>query len=311
MDPRQPDPQAIPVCDYEGSDYQARFWTNQGREYEDLAERIAIRHMLPPRGGCLLEIGTGFGRLVDLYQGYERIVLLDYSRSMLRQAQERLGQGKKYTYVAANLYDMPLVDRLVDAVCMVRVIHHVADVADALRQIHRVLRPGGTFVLEYANKRNLKSMFRYALGRQSWSPFDPEPVEFASLNYDYHPRWMNARLADQGFAVEQTRTVSHLRVPILKRAFPARALAAVDGALQWTGRWWQYTPSVFVRSRRGGQAAGERSGFPADPGELFRCPACTGRRWQQMASEIHCQSCGARWPIDDGIYDFKEPLPGA
>ena len=118
----------IPICDYEGSDYRTRFWQNQGREYEDLVERVAIRRLLPPKGKRLLEIGTGYGRLVDLYQGYDQIVLLDYSKSLLRQAQERLGRGPQYTYVAANLYHLPLADHMVDTVCMVRVIHHVANV---------------------------------------------------------------------------------------------------------------------------------------------------------------------------------------
>ena len=66
-----------------------------------------MRHLLPPRGARLLEIGTGFGRLVDLYRGYQHVVLLDYSKSMLREAQQRLGRGERYTYVAADLYTMP------------------------------------------------------------------------------------------------------------------------------------------------------------------------------------------------------------
>ena len=40
-----------PVCDYEGSDYQARFWEDQGREYEDRVERIALRRLMPAGGG--------------------------------------------------------------------------------------------------------------------------------------------------------------------------------------------------------------------------------------------------------------------
>ncbi|HHE70853.1 MAG TPA: hypothetical protein ENL34_01040, partial [Chloroflexi bacterium] len=64
-----------PVCNYEGSRYSTEFWTTS-RSYEDGAERIALRHLLPPRGRRLLEIGAGFGRLVDLYQGYDTVVLL-------------------------------------------------------------------------------------------------------------------------------------------------------------------------------------------------------------------------------------------
>jgi len=311
---------APPICDYEGSDYRTRFWENENRAYEDLAERIAMRRLLPPQGGRLLEIGPGFGRLVDLYQGYEHIVLLDYSKSLLREAQQRLGRSPRYTYVAADVYRMPLADGLVDTTCMVRVMHHMADVPRALAQIHRAIRPGGAFVLEFASKVHLKSIARYLARRQDWSPFAPEPVEFVPLNYDFHPRWMRARLEDGGFEIERTRTTSHFRVPLLKRLVPARALAAMDGAVQWTGQWWTLTPSVFVRARRKGDAAGQgtdtgASGAPhqpepgadCDPRALFVCPACEGSRWQAGEGEMHCLDCDTRWEIDDGIYDFKNP----
>jgi len=299
---------AIPICDYEGSDYRSRFWANQNREYEDLAERLAIQHLLPPTGHRLIEIGTGFGRLVDMYQGYEHIVLLDYSKSLLREAQERLGR-EKYTYVAADVYRLPLADSVVDTVTMVRVMHHMANVPGALRQISRLVRPGGTFVLEFASKLHLKSILRYALRRQSWSPFVREPVEFVELNFDFHPRWMRDRLEEHGFAVERIRTVSRFRIPLLKRLIPARALARLDGALQGIGNFWQLTPSVFVQARRTGPE-GSLVVPPGatDPTELFRCPDCEQQNWEMRPDQMHCRSCGARWAIDDGIYDFKKAL---
>ena len=71
------------VMDYEGSDYQQRFWEEGDREYEDLAERIALQKLLPPAGQRMVEFGAAFGRLADLYGGYEQVILLDYSRSLL------------------------------------------------------------------------------------------------------------------------------------------------------------------------------------------------------------------------------------
>jgi len=38
-----------PVCDYEGSDYQSRFWETGGREYEDRCEGIALKRLLSRR----------------------------------------------------------------------------------------------------------------------------------------------------------------------------------------------------------------------------------------------------------------------
>ena len=56
------------ICDYEGSDYRERFWEQADRGYEDAAERLAIRRLLPANGRRLAEIGAGFGRLVDEYR---------------------------------------------------------------------------------------------------------------------------------------------------------------------------------------------------------------------------------------------------
>jgi SAM-dependent methyltransferase len=333
MNKQPTSPDNPPICDYEGSDYRTRFWENENRDYEDLAERIAMRRLLPSRarddsatadtdrpaagvpgrGERLLEIGTGFGRLVDLYRGYPHVILLDYSKSLLREARQRWGDvdaetGTHYTFVAADIYRMPLRDGLVDTACMVRVMHHIADVPSALRQILRVIRPGGAYVLEFASKLHVKSVARWLLRRQDWSPFDREPIEFVELNFDFHPRWMRARLAEVGFVVERTRAVSILRVPLLKRLVPAPLLAAVDGALQWTGQCCACAPSIFVRARK--QSASPQADLfvdPRDPTTLFVCPTCEGGRLRVGQESLLCDSCGTRWTIDDGIYDFKSP----
>jgi len=93
----------VEICDYEGSRYRTEFWEGQGREYEDRAERIALRKLLPPHGRRLIEIGAGYGRLADLYQGYDEVLLLDYALSQLQQARGRLGNDR-FHYIAADLY---------------------------------------------------------------------------------------------------------------------------------------------------------------------------------------------------------------
>ncbi len=99
-----------PVCDYEGSDYQSSFWDQGGREYEDRTEAIALKRLLPKHGRLMLELGAGAGRNTPRYLGFDRIVLLDYSRTQLEQAQARLGKSDQYIYVAADVYRLPFVD---------------------------------------------------------------------------------------------------------------------------------------------------------------------------------------------------------
>lgn len=287
------------ICDYEGSSYRTDFWLGKGREYEDLAERIALRRLLPPTGRRLVDIGGGFGRLSEFYSGYEQVVLLDYSRSLLRQAQARLGRADRFVYVAASFYTMPFAANAFDAAMMVRVMHHVEDVPALLREVARVLAGSGIFVVEFASKRHLKSILRYLLRRQAWSPFDPAPYEFVEMNFDFHPAWIRQRLAEALFHVKRTRTVSHFRLPVLKRLVPVRVLAALDGLCQPTGEWWQLTPSVFHR------CAVDKSGSDLSSELLFRCPSCGCIELHEESQALCCEKCGCRWPVKDGIYDFR------
>jgi ubiquinone/menaquinone biosynthesis C-methylase UbiE len=293
-----------PVCDYEGSDYQSTFWDRGDREYEDRVEAIALRRMLPKRGRLLLELGAGAGRNTPRYVGFERIVLVDYSRTQLQQAQARLGASPKYVYVAADIYRLPFVDGLFDAATMIRTLHHMADAPRALAEVRGALAPNATFILEFANKRNVKSIVRFGLRRQTWNPFSPEPVEFASLNFDFHPKAVRTWLESLRFRIDRTLTVSHFRSAFLKRAAPTSLLVWLDSLFQWTGELWQYTPSIFLKAiTLGGTPHPEIT----DTLAFFKCPACSHSPLATVDAYLECPHCGTKWQKQGGIYDFREP----
>lgn len=288
------------ICDYQDTCYRHQFWESQDRRYEDLAERIALRALLPSVGGALIEVGAGFGRLASLYRGYQRVVLMDYARSQLEEARRYLAQPERYIMVVADVYNLPFADNLFDAITMVRVMHHLADVPRALAELHRVARPDGVVVIEHANKRHWKAIVRWLLRRQSWSPFDLQPIEFAALHFDFHPAWVRQRLYEAGFAVERTHSVSHFRLPLLKRFLPPAWLAALDGLLQPSGAWLQFTPSLFLRARA--------LKPPAAPSEaFFICPACHHPDLFIAPEHLFCPHCSSRWSMADGIYDLRTP----
>lgn len=290
------------VCDYEGSDYQQRFWENADRQYEDQVEAIAIRRLLPPGGKCLLEVGAGAGRNTPRYAGFEKIVLLDYSATQLQQAQERLGRGDNLIFVAADVYRLPFAPGVFDAATMIRTLHHMAEPELALGEVRQSLASHAYFLLEYANKRNLKAIARYLLRRQDWNPFDRQPVEFAALNFDFHPAAVRGWLNNLGFDIERQLTVSHFRLPLLKKLLPLRWLVGLDAQAQLSGDLWQFTPSVFVGMRVPGDP-------PIEPAPHFwRCPACRSLDLTAVPAGLQCVGCGATWALRDGIYDFKTPL---
>lgn len=288
------------ICDYEGSNYRTEFWEGRGRDYEDRVERIAVRRLLRGGGRRLLEVGAGFGRLSDEFAAFDQVVLLDYSFSQMQYAQEYHGRSSHFVYVAADAYHLPFKAGVFDAATMIRVIHHMANVQKVLDQVSRVLITDGVFILEHANKRHLKAMARYALGKQSWNPHSREPVEFVELNFDFHPQYISEALQGAGFRVERRVPVSFFRVNALKRSVNTQVLASMDGLLQTTGAL--VSPSIFLRARRV-----EPGPTQLTTASIFACPECGGDLLQQ-GDEMVCPADLNRYAIRDGIYDFKSPI---
>jgi hypothetical protein len=85
---------------------------------------------------------------------------------------------------------------------------------------------------------------------------------------------------------------------LLKRAFSPAFLVKLENLVQWTGRFWQFSPSVFLRAQAGGEAGQQpAAGF-------FACPACQ-TPLQDTPPLITCPNCGRTYPVSNGIYDFR------
>lgn len=286
------------ICDYEGSDYRERFWEQADRGYEDAAERLAIRRLLPSNGRRLAEIGAGFGRLVDEYRHFDEVFLVDYAHSMIKDAREHLaGSRPGLRFVCADLYHLPFGTAALDTIVQIRVLHHVDRIDAAFHEVARALRSGGSYVLEFANKRNLKAILRHWSGKQQEDPFSPESYEFVPLNWNHHPGRVMAALDQAGLAPTAQRSVSLFRLAALKQRVPAARLAGVDDLLAGVLAPLSLSPSQFTKALKtlgsGAQSA------------LWRCPACGAESLTETVDAVPCSACGRRWPIVDGVYVFR------
>lgn len=288
------------ICDYEGSNYRTEFWEGQGRNYEDTVERDVLRRVLPSQGKRMLEIGAGFGRLTEEYNAYEHVVLLDYSFSQLQFAREQLGDDG-YTYVAADAYHMPFKSGVFDGASMIRVIHHFENVPAVLTAIRRIMANNATFILEHANKRNMKAMLRHLIGKQEWSPYTLDPVEFVELNFNFHPGYIAGELQKANFDMRERIPISFFRSGLLKRRVPANILASMDKLTQKTGLL--VSPGIFTINTASGQQV-DNVNLSSD--EIFASPITGGDLRRE--GNLLIDESGSRWEIRDGIYDFKAPL---
>lgn len=291
------------ICDYGDSTYRQDFWEGQGRDYEDAVERRVLKQVLPASGFRLLEIGAGFGRITNEYHMFRQVVLLDYSLEQLLYARANYGDDG-FLYVAADAYRMPFLPGAFDAATMIRVIHHFENFPAAIGQVREVLVDGGAFILEFANKRNLKAMLRHLFGFNNWNPHTLDPVEFVELNFNFHPDYVHRKVAKLGFETRRVVPVSWFRLGLLKRALPLRLLAGLDSILQRS--CWTVSPSIFLELRLPGAPNYRAVLSSADPLDILRCPQ-SGTPLRRDGDVLLSES-GTRWGIRDGVYDFRQAL---
>ncbi len=103
--------------------------------------------------GDVLDVGTGPAHipleLVSRGPGRD-VVAIDAALHMLsigKQHVERAGRGRRVRLVLTDAKRLPFPDRAFDAVMSNSIMHHLPDPLPALKEIARVLRPGGALLL--------------------------------------------------------------------------------------------------------------------------------------------------------------------
>lgn len=241
------------ICDYSDTDYAA-FWKNHNREYEDEVERIALRRLTADMSGTCIDIGGGYGRLVNEYAPRcTHVLLTDYAENMVSQARERVRQLglDNVDCMQANLYELVKYGKLYNNAVCIRVMHHVENVPDFFAQVNMTLEEGGTFILEYANKKNLVEILRYVFRRPNIGPFDYLPSKrMSNIYYNFHPKYIKDMLIQHGFSIEEELAVSIFRNERLKKIMGERTLSRLEALLQKPLRGFHLSPSVFVKARK-------------------------------------------------------------
>ena len=154
-----------------GYDY-TEYWTN--RNYEHAAEEAALRRLLAGRRFArAADVGGGFGRLCLLLREYaDHVTLAEPSKTQL-EAAEKVLAGTDIEKVQTQADDLAFEDGSLDLLTMVRVMHHIPEPTREFREIARVLRPGGTAIIEVANYGHFKNRMKH---RRDKTPLPPEPV---------------------------------------------------------------------------------------------------------------------------------------
>lgn len=229
------------------------YW--DGREYEHAAEEVAIRRMFKGKQfKRIVDVGGGYGRICPILKDYsERVTLAEPSQQQLDIAKDFLKDRKGIDMVLAQADALPFKDASIDAVTVVRVIHHIPDPEEEFAEIARVLKPGGYLFIEFANYANFKNRIKFAtkLKRIPREPVDIRTHESDIAFVNHNPHTVRKQLAHAGLQVEKVLSVSNFRSPSLKKLLPKGALLQAEKLTQFPLARTYFGPStVYLLKKR-------------------------------------------------------------
>ena len=100
----------------------------------------------------ILDLGCGGGFLTNhLSKDGHEVTGVDLSDDALNTA-KKYDETKRVTYTKADATELPFADATFDVVCAMDLLEHVEDYDKMLKEVSRVLRPGGTFYFHTFNR---------------------------------------------------------------------------------------------------------------------------------------------------------------
>lgn len=173
----------------------------------------------------VLDVGCGIGFVSQLYPNFD-ITGIDISDGMLSH--------NPYKWLKASAESIPFPDNTFDFIVCRSLLHHLEVPADGLREMFRVLKPGGKWVCWDPNYNVLSESFRY-IARLT--------PRFSHIHKNFKDEELFNEIEKAGFKITARDYIGYLAYPLI--GFPdilnlhaplwlGRSLMAIDEVISKT-----------------------------------------------------------------------------
>lgn len=185
--------------------------------YAYQSRKMIVLNMLNSAKGSIADVGCGPAIYSEelLARGLE-VTAVDLSPEMLASAQARLGEkAAQINWVNAQIEELPFENDTYDNLISIGVIAYASDAGCALRELARVLKPGGLLVMQSSNSlcpasilTKIKDEVLYA------AKIRQRPYDFNLARYSFGR--FKRLLQDAGFDVIEKQSYD-FRLPFLEK----------------------------------------------------------------------------------------------
>lgn len=218
-------------------------------------------------GSDVLDVGCGpawfWASVADSLPESFSLTLCDVSPGMVAEATARAGRLRDWrvTGVTADAQTLPFPDASFDTVIAMHMLYHVPDPAQALREMHRVLRPGGRLAVTTNGANNSRVLYALATAFGS-PPVDPSAAafgferatelmraQFGNVTHEVHPAGMRITEPEDVFLALTSYPPGDAATDAQLTAFRqaiAAAFAQGNGVLEIENE-----SGVFIATKRG------------------------------------------------------------
>lgn len=140
--------------------YDMQRWRSEAGAFTNRVQQRIVTHMTEAWGpDTVIEVGPGTGRFtIPLARAGRQLTVVDLSPGMLDVARENIAKTGMHAsidaFVEGSIYSLPFAACTFDHAMSLNVFNHLDRSGDALRELARVVRPGGSVLFNYANLRS-------------------------------------------------------------------------------------------------------------------------------------------------------------